>query len=122
MTTLVAARAALATAVGALPYVPAVIDPPCVVVQPSEPYLTYEGAENFKFDTFITTMTVFVLVPEDDNEAMARDLDAQIVTVLDQIEEAGWVPTTVGMPDTFATADWNAYGVPITVKTRVTRT
>lgn len=121
MATLEAARAELATKVGALAYVPEVIDPPCVVLEPGEPYLTYEGAENFAYDTFIATMTVYVLVPSDDNEAMARDLDAQIVGVLDQIENAGWVPSTVGKPDTFATSEWNAYGVPITVKTRVSR-
>lgn len=119
--TLAAARTALAAELGALDYVPEVIDPPCVVIEPGDPYLTYDGVQNFGRDTFVAALSVYVLVPADDNEAMARALDSGLLAAINAIEEAGWVLTRVGRPDTFTTAEWQAYGVQITVNARVTR-
>lgn len=121
MSTLTDARALLAETLGALTYVPEVIDPPCVVIEPGEPYLTYEGAKSFAWEEFIATLDVYVLLPADDNEAMARDLDARLLAAINSIEDAEWSVFQISKPDTFATADWSAYGVKITVRRRVQR-
>lgn len=120
--TLTEARAALATALGAVDFVPEVIDPPCNVIEPGDPYLSTDTVENFAHDTFIVTVSVYVLVPDDDNEAMATQLNTGLLDALDAIENAEWVTTRVGQPDQYVTAGWTSYGVRITAQTAVSRT
>lgn len=119
--TLAEARAALATALGAVDYVPENIDPPCNVIEPGDPYLTYDNVKSFGRDTFVATMSVYVLVPSADNAAVTDDLNTRLLAAIDAIEEAGWVTFRVGRPDMYLTAEWQHYGVQITTQARVSR-
>lgn len=123
MQTLTAARTALATALGALDHVPETIDPPCVVVEPGDPYITYDGVENYAHDTLLACCSVYVLVPANDNNVMAQQLDTDLIAALNAIEDDTdeWSIERVGRPGTFTTTDWQAYGVQLTCTARVAR-
>lgn len=119
--TLTAARKALSEALGAPGHVPEVIDPPCVVVEPGEPYITH--AREFAWREYVANVHVYVLVPVE-AETQSDDLDAALLDTLDKIEAAGWgiEGDGIGKPGLFFTSDWTAYGVRIAASARVLRT
>lgn len=120
-TTLTEARKALAAALDAPDHVPESIDPPCVVIQPGDPWLSPDA--NFGWDSLIVRMEVFVLVDPKDNESMADDLDAATLPALDAIEKAGWgiQEGAISQPQPWDAAGWSAYGIRIQTTKRVSR-
>lgn len=116
--TLADARAALAAALGAQAHVPEVIDPPCNVIEPGAPYLTYGGTRG----AVVARMDVYVLVPSDDNAAMLTQLDAALFAALDAIDATDdWIVQDIEKPGLYFTADWTAYGVRVTAAAHVNR-
>lgn len=121
MATLADARKALAQALGAPATVPDVIDPPCNVVEPGDPYIAYD--EHYQYAGYIATCDVYVLVADDDNEAKGDAFDNALMAAVAAIEgTADWGILRIGKPGLHFTADWTAYGVAITTQARVTKT
>lgn len=115
MSSLATVRADLATALGVTGYtshghVPEQVEPPCLIVQPGDPYLS---TDETTYDTTEWQLSVelYVLSAYQANEQAADDLDAMLAQVLPAVLAAGWSIASSGAPGPYNTTDWIAYGV-----------
>lgn len=98
--------------------------PPCVVIQPADPFvqLDPDGA-TFGDVGLVADWDAIVLVElddEHDNEAASTALDALLSTLLARIEVAeGWWLESIGQPGGLVTTAWIHHGVRATVRTRL---
>lgn len=65
--------------------VPQKVVPPCVVIEPSNPYVTED--ETFSTTAFKAHMDLFVIVPNATVQKMTDDLDDLIEVVINQLGE-----------------------------------
>lgn len=123
MTALSEARAALAVALADSGYevedhVPEQIEPPLVVVQPADEYLSQEDT-TYDVTEWAVRVDLFLLAGYRSNAQAADDLDAMLTAVLPRISAAGWNLVGMGSPGPYNTADWIAHGVRATVQSFV---
>lgn len=117
--TLAQARRHLEAATKAPDHVPSIIDPPCVVIEPADPYLTQHPT--YAYNEYDVSMTAYVLIGSDDNDVMARDLDTRLLAAMADIDGTDeWSVTRVGKPGVYIATDWQAYGIALTVTARIT--
>lgn len=124
MTTLEEARQELATALEAtgytsLSHVPTAIQPPCLIVQGGDPYLTLDET-TFDGTDFLVTVELFVLSDYQANDQAADDLDTMLTKVLPAVLEADWSVAGAGAPGPYNTTDWLAYGLRVSCSRFVT--
>ncbi len=104
-------------------FVPDVIEPPCVIVQPGDPYLTpvdsettYAGPTEHE-----VTVQLWALSPLDGGEDAIDAIDAMTEYVLARIPEGWWLDESgVGQPDAARIGDALFYGLAITCHTYIT--
>lgn len=117
-TRLTLARRQLADALGCAEAVPDVIDGPCLVIQPAQPYIDGIDRTYGRGDVRMR-MDVFAFVELDDNTIAAQQLDDLIVQVLTDLP-AGWGIDSIGQPGSFTNGDWLHHGIQITVSAHIT--
>lgn len=99
------------------PYVPEAITPPCLVLEPSDNYVSTEGTTT-AVDEYLVSMDVFLLVDLQDNEAAANELNTLLEAFLGRVvPSAAWWVQAVSKPQPFHTTEWLAHGVRVTVGT-----
>lgn len=113
MATLSQTRALLAAALTATGYrtfdhVPDKVEPPALIVTPSDTYV----AESDTFDQteFAVQVDLYLLVSPRANKKTAQDLDAMLGRTLGLLP-VEWSVTGCDRPDYLTTHDWLAYGI-----------
>lgn len=130
------ARTDLAANIRAAGYVtydhsPDQLEPPCVVIEPADPYLEYPEQMTFRGAQtgleMLCNLNVWLLVEfqSSSNEASTADLETQVTAIIPAIVAnlGAWELTGVEAPDQvmFGGA-WLAYGLKLTVQHPVTIT
>lgn len=110
---LAAALAPSDLAYPAHPAVPDAIEPPCLVIQPADDYLS--DAQTFG-EPYSVALDVFCFVPLQSNGQAADDLDAMVAHVATHLP-GGWGLDKVGRPGPFAVGEHVFHALPITVST-----
>lgn len=107
--------------VSVLTYVPEAIQPPVVVLQPAEDYVT-SGEEDATFapTEYVVTEEVWLLVDLVDNQAAARELDEILESVLLAITPSVWWVKSIGQPGPVHTSEWLSHGLLLQVSTFTT--
>lgn len=103
-------------------HVPEELQPPVLVIQPAEPFLTEDPDATYAGEV-LATYDVLALVDlgeEQDNEAAANQLDALLTAVLEVVRAGDWWLLSVSQPQPFATTDWVHHGCRATIRTRTT--
>lgn len=108
------------------PSVPEDPMPPCVVVQPADPFVQLDPDGQTMSDVgLVVDFDVCLLVEldaEHDNATASAELDGmldQLLAQLDQQEQLDWWLTDVGQPGGLITTGWVHHGVRATVRTRI---
>lgn len=112
------ARRDLATALGCSPAVPDVIDPPCLVMQPGQPYLDNAEYLYGSYDLKLN-IEVYAFTTLEDNETAADTLDALVVQVIGALPQ-GWGIATIGQPQPYLNGDFVHHGIRIDVSRTIT--
>lgn len=119
-----AARVALAGALEEVlgrtvhPNAPEVIEPPAVVVQAADPYLT--PGDTFGGDWSLS-LDLYLVVDLLGNEQATDDADDLLEDLLEALEALeGYGVDRVGRPGPIQTAEWLANAIPVTVSTHIT--
>lgn len=115
MTTLATARTELAAALAATGLrstasVPDQIEPPILIVQGAEDYLSVSETTFDETDVQVT-VDVFVLADYRSNAQAADKLDDMLAAVVPAILGSGWSLAGAGSPGPYMTADWVAFGL-----------
>lgn len=95
-------------------HVPDLVSPPCVVIEPGDPYITY--GDTFDPDEITVCLDVYVLVDliPAAAEEMALELDEAIRKVYPLLGE--WIITRTSKPGPWHVGDELAYGIRLTVE------
>lgn len=116
------ARAELVAALQAadlhvLDHVPNQIEPPVVLIEPSENYLS--RGETFKRGEWAITCDVYALVPlGQDNDHTTDQLDDMLAALLHALAGV-WGIDAMSKPGPLTAGEWLAYGVALTVSTYI---
>lgn len=97
-------------------HVPEDLEPPCIALQPADPYLTAE--DTFDEDEWDLNVEIYCLVELKSNEQAFDDLDSLLADVITLLP-TGWFIENVTRPQPFHTADWLAHGIRLNVSTRI---
>lgn len=107
-------------------HVPEEAIPPCVIVQPADPFVQLDQDDDTTFSEpgWWLLFDVVVLVElddEHDNATATAELDALLGTLLARIDVSeGWQLESAGQPGALTTTAWIHHGVRTTVRTRLT--
>lgn len=108
------------------PSVPEDAMPPCVVVQPADPFVQLDpDGQTYDERGLVADFDVCLMVEldaEHDNATATAELDDmldQLLLKLDQAEAADWWLADVGQPGGLITTSWVHHGVRATVRTRI---
>lgn len=125
-----AARADLVTLVTGIapkthPAVPEEPAPPCVVVQPAEPFIQPDpDGQTFNEVGLVADFDVILLVQlddEHDNSRATGQLDDMLDELLQRIAgQDAWTVENIAQPGGLLTTSWVHHGVRATVRTRIT--
>ncbi len=92
--------------------VPTNLDPPCLVLEPADPWVS----DGDTFGSIAVAMHVYVLVEVNENDVAADDLDTAIEAVLTNLPDS-WALTGASQPQHFEAGEWVAHGTRLTVET-----
>ena len=121
MTTLAALRADLVdvlttTEAPAHPHLPARLNAPCKVLEPSDPYVT-DDVETLTFDEVRVSFDVFLIVRHGTPAKQTEDLDAMVQEVFDAVNGTeAWFAREVAQPYALVMPDQSSY---LTTRVRV---
>jgi hypothetical protein len=104
------------------PTVPEQPIPPCVIIQPADPFLTLDDDDATFVDPYVIGFDVLLLVPldsEHDNEQASVALDALLDELSDTVRPSAWWIDSMGQPGALLTQDWIEHGQRVTVQTRI---
>ena len=87
--------------------VPEAPEPPCLVLQPADPYLT--KTELYDRSEYEVALECWLIVRLDSNAQAADDLDSLLDAVASGLPD-GWHLDRVDQPGPLHTADWLAHG------------
>lgn len=102
--------------------VPEEVAPPCVVLQPSDPFVTDDDPDQTFAEPYVISFDVILLVPldaEHDNEQASDQLDQLLDALLDALRPSSWWLGSMGQPAALLTTDWIEHGQRVTVRARV---
>ncbi len=94
-------------------YPPVDITLPCIVLEPADDYIGGEEDRTLGGE-FSIAQDVYLLLEFNDPDQATTDLDALLEHFLTNLP-AGWGIDSMRKPGPLHTADWLAYGLPITV-------
>lgn len=86
-------------------YLPGRVAPPCAVVQPGEPYV--EAGDTFDFH--LLRLEIVVMLRTGDNALTASSIDEQVQTLLEALDDAGFIVQNVSQPTPIT---WNSTDYP----------
>jgi len=117
-------RAELATLAGGLgvtiePVVPEEVQPPCVVLQPADPFVVDDDPDATFAEPYAIRFELLILVQldtETSNAAATAELDGLLGQLLDQLAGSAWSLVSMGAPGPMLTTDWISHGQRVTVK------
>ena len=107
------------------PSVPEEPMPPCVVVQPADPFVQLDpDGQTYEDRGLVVDFDVCCLVPlddEHDNASATAALDVMLDELLVKLDAAAadWWLADVGQPGGLITTSWVHHGVRATVRTRI---
>lgn len=103
-------------------HVPEEPAPPCLVIQPADPFLqpdpdgeTYEHSYVLDFDACLLVR----LDDEHGNAAATAELDDMLAELINRVNGQDWWIQDVGQPGALVTTSWIHHGVRATVRTRI---
>ena len=67
-------------------YRPERVDPPCALVVPSEPYITYGGPGETTFGKANVNLDIILIAGKGDNEDTTERLDAMVIDALQAVD------------------------------------
>lgn len=95
-------------------YVPPKLDPPAVVIEAADDWIT----QGDTFGSVALSLHVYVLVRLDENDVNTTDLDNAAEAVVSALPQE-WTLTAASAPQVFESGEWAAYGTRLTVETTI---
>lgn len=94
--------------------------PPCVILQPAEPFLAEDttGDRTFAGELLISFEAV-LLVDLDDNDRATSELYDKLDAFVPIVVPSDWWIAGMGQPGPMRTSEWLHHGVKITLQSRV---
>lgn len=99
--------------------VPEQVQPPCVVIQPADPFVTDDDPDATFGEPYSIRFELHLLVPLNEtntNEQASRQLDTMLDQLLDELAGSAWTLARMERPGGLATTDWIAHGQRVTIR------
>lgn len=90
------------------------LEPPCLVIEPREPFLT--PGDTYDMTEWMANLTVWVLVPLlDEYDANTYAFQTALEQVLSKLSRSSWGIDAIGRPSDKTAGEWLAWGAGVQV-------
>jgi hypothetical protein len=99
--------------------VPEEVQPPCVIVQPADPFVVDDDPDATFGEPYGIGFELHLLVPLDDensNAEASKKLDTMLDDLLEAIAGTSWRLQRMEQPGALATTDWVSHGQRVTIR------